>query len=200
MTTGIEIIRKTIGDDNNALGLTTNLLTKADGTKFGKSEKGAIYLDKNITSPYQMYQFLVNQNDKDVEKLVLTFTFYSLKEIAEIVKTHNENPMLHYAQKKLAFAIVKDIHGEQEAIKSEEISKKLFSEEITTIDHKDLFDALSGVPTISVKDEINVIDLLVALKICNSKSNARTLISSKSISVNSKVIEDFNFKVSKNDA
>lgn len=200
ITTGIEMIRKTLGDDNNALGLTINLLTKEDGTKFGKSEKGAIYLDKEITSCYQMYQFLVNQSDRDVKKLLLALTFYSIDEINEIMKVHNENPSKFYAQKKLAYSIVKDIHGEQEAKKCEQISTKLFSEEISTIDKEDLYNALLGVPTIELDKEINVIDLLVELKISTSKSNARNLISSKSVSINSQPISEFNFVVKKTDS
>ena len=200
ITTGIEMIRKTLGDDNNALGLTINLLTKEDGTKFGKSEKGAIYLDKEVTSCYEMYQFLVNQSDKDVKKLLLALTFYSIDEINEIIKAHNQNPSRFYAQKKLAYAIVKDIHGEVEAKKCEEISTKLFSEEITTINNEDLYNALLGVPTIEVQNGINVIDLLVELKISSSKSNARNLITSKSVSINSKLITEFNFVVKKSDS
>ena len=79
------MIRKAVGDNNNAFGITFNLLTKSDGTKFGKSEGGAFYLDKTITSPYTMYQFLLNQSDADVEKLLKYLTFYSIEEINQII-------------------------------------------------------------------------------------------------------------------
>ncbi|MDE6476961.1 MAG: hypothetical protein K2L48_02030, partial [Mycoplasmoidaceae bacterium] len=136
----------------------------------------------------------------DVKKLLLALTFYSIDEINEIIKTHNENPSKFYAQKKLAHAIVKDIHGEAEAKKCEEISTKLFSEEITTIDKEDLYNALLGVPSIEVENEINVIDLLVELKISTSKSNARNLITSKSVSINSQPITEFSFVAKKSDS
>ncbi len=197
ITTGIEMIRKVCGDDNNALGLTINLLTKEDGTKFGKSEKGAIYLDSSITSPYQMYQFLVNQTDADVKKLLFALTFISVDEINSIMNAHNEAPFKKTAQKRLAFEIVKDIHGQDVATKCEEISAKLFSGEIASLSHNDLYDALSSTPSITLSKSTNILDVLVELGVCPSKSNARTLVQSKSISINGQLIEDINFIVDK---
>lgn len=147
-----------------------------------------------------MYQFLVNQSDADVKKLLLSLTFLSIDKINEILKIHAEAPFKFYAQKTLAYEIVKDIHGEAEAKKCESISAKLFSDEITTIDKNDLYDALSGVPSTIVKEEINIVDLLVQLNVCASKSNARQLITSKSISINSKLVDSFDFVVSKKDS
>ncbi len=198
ITTGIEMIRKVCGDENNAVGLTINLLTKEDGTKFGKSEKGAIYLDPTITSPYQMYQFLINQTDVDARKLLLALTFINVDEISSIMAIHNEAPFKKEAQKRLAFEIVKDIHGETIAKKCEEISAKLFSGEITSLSHDDLYDALSSTPSITLSKPTDVIDILVELNVCPSKSNARTLVQSKSISINGELIEDINFIVDKN--
>ncbi|GHU47352.1 hypothetical protein FACS1894218_1590 [Bacilli bacterium] len=101
------------GDDNKACGLTINLLTKEDGTKFGKSEQGAIYLDPKYTSPFAMYQFLINQPDSKVEQLLKFLTFLSKDEIESILKQQTTEPAKRIAQHKLAECIVTDVHGKK---------------------------------------------------------------------------------------
>ena len=199
ITTGIEMIRKAVGDNNNAFGITFNLLTKSDGTKFGKSEGGAFYLDKTITSPYTMYQFLLNQSDADVEKLLKYLTFYSIEEINQIIAEHNQNPSLRIGQKKLADAIVKDIHGEDELNKCHQISQMFFTNSLDQLSAQDLKMALSCVNNFDVigSDSISILDALVGLKVVDSKSKARQLITGKSIYVNNKLVEDINMNVTK---
>lgn len=201
ITTGIELVRKCFGDDNQALGITLNLLTKADGTKFGKSEKGAIYLDSSLTTPYAMYQFLINQTDADVEKLLLALTFIPVEEINQVILEHQKVPHLRLAQQLLAKTIVSDIHGIDAANEAIKISQLFFNNQLDQLDHKTLKTCLSSVPSFNAElDEYNILDLLVNLQVCPSKSNARTLVTAKSISVNNQVIDDINFTVSKADA
>ncbi len=196
ITTGIELIRKEIGDDNKACGLTLNLLTKSDGTKFGKSESGAIYLDEKITSAYQLYQFLVNQADQDLEKLFLSLTFYSINEIKEIIEKHNKNKSIRYGQKLLAKTIVSNLHGKAKADECTKISEIVFSGNLSSLNEETLLDVLSNIPHfIADKHSYNICDLLVEASICPSKSNARQLIQSKSIYVNDQLIEDFNTEI-----
>ena len=201
ITNGVDFIRKKTDDNNKAFGMTVNLLTKADGTKFGKSESGAIYLDPAITSPYSMYQFLINQTDADVEKLLLTLTFIDIDEIKTIMNKHNEDKSLRYAQKVLAKTIVSDIHGVDEAEKCIKLSDLFFSGQINKLSDDDLFVVLNGMPKFDATQErYNVIDILLALKVCESKTQARQLIQSKSISINNKLIDNISFNVTKADA
>ena len=181
--------------------MTVNLLTKADGTKFGKSESGAIYLDPEITSPYLMYQFLINQSDADVEKLLLALTFIPVDEIQNIMNKHNENKSLRYAQNVLAETIVSDIHGKDQAEKCKNISHLFFSGNIHELNEEDLYMALNGMPKLDAENnQYNIIDLLVALNVCDSKSQARQLIAGKSISVNNVLVDNIDFVVNKKDA
>lgn len=201
ITNGVDFIRKKTDDKNKAFGMTVNLLTKADGTKFGKSESGAIYLDPEITSPYLMYQFLINQTDTDVEKLLLTLTFISVNEIKAIMKKHNENKTLRYAQKILAKTIVTDIHGANEAEKCIKLSDLFFSGQINKLSNDDLLIVLNGMPKFDATQETyNITDILLTLKVCESKTQARQLIQGKSISINNQLVDDINFKVTKTDA
>ena len=201
ITAGTELIRRTSGDDNGACGITMNLLTKSDGTKFGKSEGGAFYLDKSLTSPYAMYQFLINQADEDVKKLLLALTFISVEEIEDIMNKHNANKALRLAQKTLAKTIITDIHGADEAEKCEKISATLFSGNLDQLDEKDIKIALNGVPTFNAdKSQYDICDLLVNAQVCPSKSNARQLVQSNSISVNGKLISDIHALIDIKDA
>ena len=197
ITTGIELIRKKTDDQNKAIGITLNLLTKADGTKFGKSEKGAIYLDKNITSPYEIYQFLVQTDDQDVEKLLNSLTYLSIKEIKEIIEKHLINKSLKFAQKQLAYHVVCDIHGKQEAEKCLNSSSGLFTKDFDKLNPKELYKMLSNVPSINISSEISILDALVQLNACPSKSAARKLIEQNSIHLNGKLITDVYFVIKK---
>jgi tyrosyl-tRNA synthetase len=195
------MIRKLYGDDNQACGLTINLLTKSDGTKFGKSESGAIYLEPKYTTPYQMYQFLFNQPDSDVEKLLKYLTFFTENEIKNIMQEHNGAPAKHFAQKQLANAIIKDIHGEAELKKCINISESLFAGDLASLDHATLLEALKGTPTFHAdKDTYSVIDLLVACNIVSSKSQGRQLVESKAIYVNNELIDKIDVPINKKSA
>ena len=201
ITTGIEFIRKKTNDKSNVFGITLNLLTKSDGTKFGKSEKGAIFLNKELTSPYTMYQFLINQTDNDVKKLLLSLTFLSINEIDKIMEKHNENKSVRYAQTILAKSIVSDIHGKRICEKCEQISKLFFANDLSKLNANDLLMVLNDMPTTNIDTEsINILDLLIKSNICTSKSQARQLVMSKSIYINNKLVDNINININKKEA
>jgi tyrosyl-tRNA synthetase len=189
------------GEQNDACGLTINLLTKADGTKFGKSESGAIYLDANYTSPYQLYQFLLNQSDGDVIKLLKCLTMYDKIEIDDISTAHHANVKRRYAQRQLAAAVVKDIHGAKALANCEFISQALFNDQIESLSVSQLIEALKDTNSFHAKDvSYDILTLLVESKICPSKTSARTLINNKAIYVNKKLIIDYATIIAKTDA
>lgn len=184
ITTGIEIIRKVFGDDHQAVGITSNLLTTASGKKFGKSENNAIWLDKNLSSPYTLYQYLLNIDDQDVAKLLKWLTFLSLNKIEKIIKTHQEKPYLRKAQKVLAFQLVTDIHSEKEANKALEISEALFGKgKISNLNEQDLLQLANAIPTLKT-DNKQLIELLVECKAAVSKREAREFLNTNGISLN----------------
>lgn len=201
ITTGIEMIRKNLGDDNIACGLTINLLTNSEGKKFGKSEKGAIYLDENKSTVYEMYQFLINQSDADVEKLLNFLTLIDVEEIKKIMQAHKNDPALRVAQKALAKAVVVDIHGQQKYEQALHISEVLFNGSISTLNQEELEIAIKSLPATKLdKDEIKIIDLLNLANISSSNRIARDFLNTGSILINDIKINDENFLVKKQDA
>lgn len=200
ITAGVDYIRKHEGDLNSACGMTINLLVKSDGTKFGKSEKGAIYLDKNLTSPYEMYQFLINQTDDDVVKLLNFLSFKPLNEISKIIDNHKKEPFKKEAQRELANEIVSTIHGQKELENAIKISECIFKNKIDELTNDELKIAFKSVQSYTLNESSkNIVDILVDSKIVDSKRIARELIDGKSIYVNNKLIENYDFIISKND-
>ena len=199
ITTGIETIRKTLGEDNKAIGITTNLLMTFDGKKFGKSEGNAIWLDKNQTSPFEIYQYLISTSDQDVIKFLNWLTFLSNDEINDIKLKHLENPSLRIAQKKLAFEIVKDIHGENEANNSLLITQILFGERsINELKVDEVLKLDGNVPTFkNIKG--NILEVLVNINAASSKREAKEFVNSRAIEINGSIINDENF-ILKNDS
>lgn len=197
ITTGIEMIRKVIGDDNKAVGIVTNLLTTSTGRKFGKSEGNAIWIDAEMTSPFQMYQHLLNWEDADIEKLLKWMTFLSVEQIDEIMKKHNEKPFEKQAQKALAFEIVKDIHGIDAANEAISITNTLFVEgDVTKLTIKNIEDIKSSIP-FKQTNETNLTNLLIEAGISTSKRDARELINNNSIEYNGTKINNPDFIIDK---
>lgn len=200
ITTGIEMIRKIVGDNNDACGVTFNLLTKPDGKKFGKSEEGAIYLNKNKTSSFAMFQFLFNQPDEQLDLLFKHLTFLTKDEIEKLLKEHNQNKAQRLGQKKLAQLIISDIHGENEHQRCLKIAQALFSGQIDKLNEDELNDAISTMPCVAIEsNEVNVIDALIATNMCSSKSEARKLIEQNAISINDNTIRDINYLITQKD-
>ena len=175
ITTGIELIRKI--ENKTAYGFTMPLILDSTGKKFGKSEGNALWLDKEKTSPYQIYQYLINSDDSKVIEYLKVFTFLSIEEIESLAKSVKEEPEKRLAQKALAFEVVKDLHGEEEAIKARKISEDVFSKGYSS----------EGMPSMDVvlSENMNILDLLVSANIAPSKSEARRLVIGNGISINS---------------
>jgi len=175
ITTGIELIRKI--ENKTAYGFTMPLILDSTGKKFGKSEGNALWLDKEKTSPYQIYQYLINSDDSKVVEYLKVFTFLSIEEIESLAKSVKEEPEKRLAQKALAFEVVKDLHGEEEAIKARNISEEVFSKGYSS----------EGMPSVDVvlSENMNILDLLVSSNIAPSKSEARRLVIGNGISINS---------------
>lgn len=203
ITAGIELIRKKSNNENtNAVGLTVNLLTNSEGKKFGKSEQGAIFLDKNLTSPYKMYQYLINQPDSEVFKLIKALTFLSIDEINKLEAEHLQSPNKKIAQSTLANEVVKDIHGEDELKKAIYISEKLFSGDIRAININDLEIIAQDFENsfIANQNSYNILELMVLAKVVQSKTQAKELIKSNAIMLNGEKITNEQFVVDKNNS
>ena len=195
ITTGIELINKKLG--KTAYAFTMPLILDSTGKKFGKSEGNALWLDKNKTSSYQIYQYFINSTDDKVEEYLKVFTFLTKEEIEDVMKKHLEKPEDRYAQKTLAYEVIKDLHGEDEAKKAIKITEALFSGDIKSLSEDELVDAMSGVDTYNVSGEKNIVDLLVDTGILSSKREAREFISNGSISLNGEKVNDLEMVVNK---
>ncbi|TVY08713.1 tyrosine--tRNA ligase [Paenibacillus cremeus] len=184
ITAGLELIGKTT--ERQAFGLTMPLVTKSDGTKFGKTEGGTIWLDATKTSPYQFYQFWINTDDNDVVKFLKYFTFMSPSEIEELERQVKEAPEKREAQRVLAKAVTQLVHGEEAALSAIKISEVLFSGNVQTLSGSEIEEAFKDVPSTEVSGsaEIGLIDLLLEVKAAPSKRQARQDIESGAVSIN----------------
>ncbi|MGG2086089.1 tyrosine--tRNA ligase [Priestia aryabhattai] len=190
ITAGLELIRKS-EEDAKAFGLTVPLVTKADGTKFGKTEGGAIWLDAEKTSPYEFYQFWINTDDRDVIKYLKYFTFLSHEEINELAASAKEAPEKREAQKALAAAMTTLVHGEEALEQAIRISQALFSGSISELTAEEIKQGFKDVPSYThTGEDIVLIDLLVESKISPSKRQAREDISNGAIYLNGEREQD----------
>ena len=195
ITTGIELIKKKLGKE--AYGFTMPLILDKFGNKFGKSEGNALWLDKNKTSSYELYQYLINTDDSMVEHYLKVFTFLTPDEIEDLVSKHNEAPHLRLAQKKLAECIITDIRGKDEFDKALKISEALFGGDLDGLTSEDIMMGMKQVPSVSLNDNIKLIDLLVNNNICSSKREAREMLAANAISLNNIKHTDENEIISK---
>jgi tyrosyl-tRNA synthetase len=198
ITTGIEMIRKKLGKE--AYGFTMPLLTKSDGTKFGKTNGQAVWLDREKTSPYEMYQFFINAEDDKVIDYLKFLTFLSIEEIIELEEKHQTQPHLREAHKALAKEVIIFIHGEGAYNEAVEMSQMLFSGNIQNLTIKQVNALFSGVSTIDVKEDMQILDLLVFIGASKSKREAREFVSNGSILINGKKIQDLEFVVTQENA
>lgn len=196
ITAGVELIRRKIG--TTCYGFTMPLITKADGTKFGKSESGTIWLDNNKTSSYEIYQFLLNSEDEKVSEYLKKLTFLSKKEIEALEVKIKEEPHLRLAQRKLAEEVITFLHGKKEYEKAVKISESLFNGNLKELNLDEIIVGFKDVPNFDIKVETNVLEMLVDNNICSSKREAREFIESGSITINDIKIDDVNMLVSKN--
>ncbi|WP_192603181.1 tyrosine--tRNA ligase [Bacillus sp. OAE603] len=200
ITAGMELIRKT-EEDSKAFGLTVPLVTKADGSKFGKTEGGAVWLDPEKTTPYEFYQFWINTDDRDVVKYLKYFTFLSQEEILELEKQFNEAPEQRVAQKALAAEVTKLVHGEKALDQAIKITEALFSGSVKELTAEEIKQGFKDVPSFAFNEaEMGLVDLLVAAKISPSKRQAREDVQNGAVYVNGDRIQDVAKVLSKLDA
>jgi tyrosyl-tRNA synthetase len=192
ITTGLELIRKMMPEGSKAFGLTIPLVTKADGTKFGKTESGAVWLDPEKTSPYEFYQFWINTADADVVKYLKFFTFLSKEEIESLDKSVQEEAHLRKAQKALAEEMTRLIHGEESLQQAIKISGALFSGDVKNLSAAEIEQGFKDVPSYEItgETEANLVELLVAAKISSSKRQAREDIANGAVSLNGERVTD----------
>lgn len=188
ITSGVELVRKKTGD--TVYGLTMPLITRADGTKFGKSEGYAIWLDSQKTSSYEMYQFFLNSEDSKVIEYLKKLTFLSVDEIEKLEKKHLEHPEYREAHRALAKEVITFLHGEEAYEKALTMSEALFSDQIFTLKADDIIDGFKDVPSFSLNGSYKLLDLLVEKEICSSKREAKEMITSGAILVNNQKISD----------
>lgn len=195
ITTGVDLIRKIA--DKTAYAFTMPLILDPTGKKFGKSEGNALWLDKEKTSPYAIYQYLINSDDSKVLEYLKVFTFLPKEKIEEVYTQQQQAPETRIAQKTLAWEVVKDIHGKEEADNAVLVSQKLFAGDFKGLSVNDIMTGLKGVPSFDYKEELPLIDVLVNNKIASSKREAREFINAKAISINGEVVSDETMIVSK---
>ena len=196
ITTGIELARKKI--DTELYGMTMPLVLDANGVKFGKTEGNALWLDKNKTSSYELYQYLINSSDLCVIDYLKKLTFLTKKEIESIEGEHNKKPELRLAQKKLAEEVITFLHGKEEFNKALKISECLFKGKINELTIDEIEDAFKGVPTFNIELNQTILDTLVNNKISTSKREAREFLNNNSITINGNIINDENLIVDNN--
>lgn len=196
ITTGLEMIRKTHGEDHDAIAFVTNLLLdEKTGAKFGKSTGGgSLWLDPEMTSPYSIYQFLLNQSDTKVEELLNWLTFLDVNKIQDVIEKHNQDKTKRLAQKTLAYEVTKDIHSEKIATQCLKISDILFSKDsdILSLTNDDIKLLLGFLPSYVVKKDQTLIDFIKENKILNSNREIREFLSNGSFLLDNKVVNDEN--------
>jgi tyrosyl-tRNA synthetase len=200
IVTGTELIRRKEGGE--AFAFTCPLITKADGGKFGKTEKGNVWLDPLKTTPYQFYQFWLNASDEDGEKWIKIFTFLTAQEIDSILGEHKKDPARRTLQKKLAEEVTAFVHGKEELTKAIETTQKLFANQNASAESLSI-DDLEGMEGVIksdfAKDRINtgidIVSFLAETNIFPSKGEARKTVQGGGVSINRKKVEDVQLKV-----
>ncbi len=195
ITTGVDLIKKML--DGQAYAFTMPLILDATGKKFGKSEGNALWLDKDKTAPYAIYQYLINSDDSKVLEYLKVFTFLSREEIEDIYAQHTAAPEKRLAQKTLAWEIVKDLHGKEEADNAVQVSEKLFAGDFKGLAVKDILTGMKGVPTFQFTKDSNIVDFLVDNKIASSKREAREFVTGNAISINGDVTNNLEAMITK---
>ena len=190
ITAGIDLIRKSTGDE--VYGFTMPLVTDSQGKKFGKSEGNALWLDKEKTSSYKLYQFFTNVEDSMVIDYLKIYTFLTKEEIEEYERKNNEHPELREAHKALAREIITFLHGKEEYEKAVNLADHLFNNKFTDLSKKDIEELFGNEDIKEVEANQNILDLVVALGAASSKREAREFISNGAISINGEKVTDIN--------
>ena len=193
ITAGIDLIRKTTGDE--VYGFTMPLVTDSQGRKFGKSEGNALWLDKDKTSSYQLYQFFVNVEDCKVIDYLKIYTFLSKEEIEDLEKKNNEHPELREAHKALAREIITFLHEKEEYEKAVNLADHLFNNKFSDLSKKDIEDLFQNADIKEIEAGKNIVDILVDLGAVSSKREAREFLGNGAISINGEKVLDLDLAV-----
>ena len=210
ITTGTELIRRKLGSENEAFALTCPLITKADGKKFGKTEQGNIWLDRNRTTPYAFYQFWLNVADEDAERYIKIFTSLDQETISTLVQEHNQDPGRRILQKRLAEEVTVMVHGRQDYEMAVEASNILFGkatkESLTKLDEQTLLDVMNGVPqyefdrTLLQGEGVKAVNLTTEAAPCfPSKGEMRKLTQGGGVSLNKEKLTAFDQLITEDD-
>jgi len=198
ITAGIELIRRV--SNKKAYGLTFPLVTKNDGTKFGKTEAGTIWLDSKKTSPYEFFQFWINTDDRDVIRFIKYFTFLSRDEIVNLEEETAKNPGKREAHRVLAREVTELVHGKEALAKAEKISQAFFYGNIKDLSEDEVEEGFKGIPSTTISEnEIGIVDLLVSAGVSTSKRQAREDIKNKAIYINDECSTDLDRTLLPND-
>lgn len=199
LTSGLELIRKVVGDKHEAVGLSSPLLTKSDGGKFGKSESGTIWLDKDLTSPYELYQYFLNTSDSDIESYLKVLTLFDEDTIEALIAEHKEAPENRTAHKALAENLVMFVHGKEALLEAVNVSEALFTgsfDNLTLNEFEVLYSVLDSLEIV----EDNILNVLLNTKLSSSNRESRQFINNGAITVNDEKVEDINYTLTKNKA
>jgi len=208
MTTGTELIRRTLGNESEAFALTCPLITKADGKKFGKTESGNVWLDRNRTTPYAFYQFWLNVSDDDAEKYIKIFTSLEKETIDTLVEEHKADPGRRVLQRRLAEEVTVMVHSQEDLAMAQEASNILFGkatkESLLKLDEQTLLDVFSGVPHFTLaKEELGkpAVELFTRddVKVFPSRGEMRKMVQGGGVSLNKEKLEAFDRVVSADD-
>ncbi|WP_302047501.1 tyrosine--tRNA ligase [Ligilactobacillus agilis] len=197
ITAGIDLIHKMEGSDAKAYALTIPLMLKADGTKFGKTAGGAVWLDSEKTSPYEFYQFWLNQDDRDVIKYLKYFTFLSKEEIAALEEKVKTQPEKREAQRRLAQEVVAFVHGKEAVKEAEHISAALFTGDVKDLTASEIEQGFKNMPSVEVTNaKTNLVEWLVDVtKIEPSRRQAREDIKNGAIYINGQRVQDVDYEL-----
>jgi len=195
LVAGADLIRRIKGNDAKVYGVTSHLIMKSDGTKFGKSEGANVWLDPNRTSPYEFYQFFYNTSDDDVIDFLKRLSLKSVSEIETITESFKKEPHKRLAQKSLAEELTAIVFGEEGLQQAMNITEALFSGEIKSLSDDEIRQAFSGMTTFDLVNYGNIVDVLVESKVLQSKREARQLIEGGAIYVNGEQVKDLDFVI-----
>ncbi|MGY5139744.1 tyrosine--tRNA ligase [Mycoplasmopsis gallinarum] len=190
---GLDMIDKVYANKHNAIGLTLDLLTDENGNKIGKSTGGgSLWLDKELSSPYNMYQYLLNQPDSIVKKLLMWLTFLDVSKINSIIEEHQQNPKAHLAQKILASEVIKDIFGSEEVKKAEWITSILFNKnfDFNKLNISEIAEISNYLPICEIRENENIINTLIENKFILSKREAREFIQTNALKIDNELVDE----------
>lgn len=199
LTSGMELIRKIDGNEEEVEVMTGKLLLRSDGKKFGKSEKGALFLDPSLTSPYAIYQYFMNVTDEDAIRFLKVFSFLTPEEIEEVAREHFASPGARIGQKKVAYEVTKDLHGKEAAEEAIRMTQVLFSGEVSSLNANQI-EELFGDMKVKLDEGVSILDALVSVGAATSKTEARKAIQQNAISLNGSKVTDIALTLNKDNA